>query len=61
MSDVNTRPAMQGTPTVESEPFRFAAPEGVSAAAKGLALMWTLPMRATMVVLGEAMQHGRRR
>lgn len=60
MSNATTRRAESRVPTAASEPFRFAATDGFGAGAKGLALMWTLPMRTMMVVLGEAMYPYRR-
>jgi hypothetical protein len=61
MSDVTTRRAEQHAPSAATEPFRFGASDGFAAGAKGFALMWTLPMRTMMVVLGEAMAPHRRR
>ncbi|MGF1553454.1 MAG: hypothetical protein ACFBWO_13295 [Paracoccaceae bacterium] len=52
--------AARNAPSATTEPFRFAAPEGFEAGAKSLALMWTLPMRTMMVVLGEAARPYRR-
>jgi hypothetical protein len=60
MSNATDGNAARNVPSAATEPFRFAAPEGFEAGAKGLALMWTLPMRTMMVVLGEAMNPRRR-
>ncbi|MEL6209486.1 MAG: hypothetical protein AAFR44_04765 [Pseudomonadota bacterium] len=49
-------PAPETTPTsaATSEPFAFAPTDQYTAGARSMAMLMTIPMRAMMVVMGEA-------
>jgi len=47
-------------PKAQTEPFTFAAGEGFAAGAKSVAMMWSVPLRAMMIVMSEAAAPRRR-
>ncbi|MEO0823189.1 MAG: hypothetical protein AAF074_22560 [Pseudomonadota bacterium] len=60
MPSVPSQKSRKRVPTAMSEPFAFAAPDAMAAAAQNMALFWSVPMRAMMVVLSAAAEDPRR-
>ncbi|MEL6266989.1 MAG: hypothetical protein AAFR52_15310 [Pseudomonadota bacterium] len=51
----NSTTRSEGMPEGGSDPFAFPQRDAMMAGANQMALMWTIPLRAMMVVMTEAM------